>query len=73
MRIPEQMANTENTLNAIGVLTALTHFGKVEGYGMGGSVVYGFDALSCLRVKWGTNKTTATIHRNFVERTDGSK
>lgn len=42
--------------------------GIVEGYGMGGLAIYGFNALSCLKVRWRDNKTLASLHRDFVER-----
>ena len=42
--------------------------GIVEDYGMGGMAIYGFNALSCLKIRWGGNKTLSSLHRNFVER-----
>lgn len=41
--------------------------GVVAGYGMGGFAIYGFNALSCLKVRWGGNKTLSSLHRDFVE------
>lgn len=42
--------------------------GIVEKYAMGGSAVYGFNALSCLRIRWGKNEVLESLHRDFVER-----
>lgn len=42
--------------------------GVVEQYGMGGMAVYGFNALSCLKIRWGKNKVLESVHRDFVER-----
>jgi hypothetical protein len=40
--------------------------GTVIGYRMGGCAQYGFNAISCLAIRWDGTKTTDSRHKDFV-------